>query len=1007
MQLKPSCVNLLEAARQYEGSTNDDKPLLDATIQLEKVVVAHCRRSDGAFDEQLADYAFLPLSYTFKACQSRPGRIAESATKCLQVILEFGWKNSIGSELSHQLLLLLTLFGGGGPPSITVSEELKHEAFKALSLLFSDIRASPKAAASLTELSIIPAVGECVSTILDGSKRGESPDIQEEALKALRTLWKCVRSQQALTTFLPGTVSALTTCLMPSTKNPRSSKVLIGGLRALKEVLVGVVADMRVTNLKDDGVASSQTNGPPPLTKSWLKATTSQIHLALGNVVKLKSHSNPDVRKELENTCLVLLDECHSSLENSAALLVETAMIVTSDDEDDNQLISTGLKNLAILYPNINELIKTTAYNWATSLPRVMQSSDEGAKATALQNLSRAPKLLGDSEQVSEVLESALVGCLKDSVLSALESSNPGGSIQEAVTSDDLSTSLTVPVESVGAKQFGPLILSHESQRATREQFSNLLSHMGSPEMQLRMAGDLLDQISYTSGNQLLSSFWLCFQLLKSASAKTQDLDTFFTSDVTASDVQQDEVTELYNYSVSMLSEADSVDQDWRVLAVGLEVIAYCSECQGEEFRSNLVDALYPVVQLLGSSKQHLREHAITTLNIVSGSCGYNKTSDMIVENVDYLVNAVSLKLNTFNISPQTPRVLVMIIKLSGPSLLPYLDDVVGSIFAALDNFHGYPLLVDSLFSVLGEIVNESTNSGQLRIAAGGEINHKKHKPQPSSIKDVIDLLAKMKGKASTRERLEHQDFPRQPWKSAKELLDGKELKEDDEEEPEEEPASSKEAVKPAPTKVYTMVTSIARLSQHYLTSPSSHLRLRLLDLLSTASSALCNNEEAFLPLLNDVWPVVVKRLCDAEPYVVIGAAKTIGSLCKAAGDFMATRIRTEWQSIIKLIKSSKTKAENERQGRHVSGVHAVSWQVWDAFASLLVTVLEYVRIDDQMFEDCCDILGGLLERAEAREALETINADAAWLMDLRAGRIEKRTAPVMEGFTFASLEEF
>lgn len=972
-----------------------------------------CRRNDGPFDEQLAGYVFLPLSHTLKACRNKPGRITESATKCLQVLLAYGWKNTIEVPLSHQLLILLTLFAGGGPPSITVSEELKFEALKALTLLFEDVRLSPKASASLTDMAIIPAVGQCVATILDCIKDGETPEIQLEGLKVINSLWACMKSQQqALSTFLPGTVSALTNCLMPTTKRPRSSKVLVSGLKALAQVLTSVIGDMRVTNLKDSAVdCVTAPKAQPTLTKSWLKATASQINLALGNIIKLRNNGNADVRKALEATCLILLDECHSSLEVSAALLVETAMITASSLDDHTSI--TTLKDLASIHPSINELIKTTAYNWATSLPRVMQASDESAKAAALRHLARASELLRDLDYGSDVLESALAGCLRDSVTSTLDPTQAKGGIEEASTSsnNDLSLSLTIASESAAAKEYRPLILSHESQRTTRVQFTNLLSHVGSQEVQLRMASELLEHIPYATGNSLLSSFWLCFQLLKSASAKSKDLESFFTSAVIASDEQEAVMDEIHNYSVSMLSESDSVDRDWRVLAVGLEVVAHSAEQQQDAFRPNLVDVLYPVVHLLGSDNQNLREHAITTLNVVSRSCGYNTTSEMIVENVDYLVNAISLKLNTFNISPQAPRVLVMMIKLSGPSLLPYLDDVVGSIFAALDNFHGYNQLVDSLFSVLGEIVDESTKSGQLRITDSTEISHLKHNPQPPTISDLTKMLADMQKRNSpTTDTLEHERFHRQAWKTAKELLDEADAKRISEEGEEAEaaedvPRDDNEVAKAPPTKVYTMVESIARLSQHYLTSPSSHLRLRLLDLLSTASGALQNNEDAFLPLLNDVWPVVIKRFYDAEPYVVMGAAKTIGKLCEAAGDFMSTRIRTEWHDMLKLIRSSKAKAVNERKGRHGRGAHALSWQVWESMVTLLVTILEYVRVDEDMFEDCCEVLAGNMERQNVRGAIGTVNADALFLMDLEAGRIERRPTPVIEGIRFASLE--
>lgn len=961
-----------------------------------------CRRTDGVFDEKLADYVFFPLSHVLRVCQNRPGRLAEVSTQCLQVLLAYGWTKAIRIDLAQQLLILLTLFAGGGPSSFLVSEELKREAFNALALLYDDIRRTPKGPTSIIEVSVIPALGQCLSTILDGITDGPSQDIQIEALEALKSMWACIKDQEALSTFLPGTVSALTKCLMPSIKNPRSNKVLISGLQALRDVITTIIGDVRVTNLQHDP-AEGATDPQPTmgLTKSWLNATSAQVKLALANIVKLRSHNSESVRCELERTCLVLLDECHSSLESSSALLVETSMIVaTSRDEDCGFSRQTSLKDLAIIHPSIGELIKTATYNWATSLPRIMQSSDETAKASALQHLSQARTFLDGLDVGSDVLDNSVLESLGDSVVNMLDSSVSKQTIQVAPVNNDMNKALTLSSQNGPIETYQPLIMAHKSQLETKTQFNNFIGNIGPPDVQLRMANEMLERMFGATGNTLLASFWLSFQLLKTMASKTEDLNKFFTSAVTSSDDQEIVMEGLYNHAVSILSDPESHSNDWRLHAVGLEVIAYSSQRLKEAFKPDLVDTLYSVVRLLGSSSSDLRDHAIITLNIISKSCGYSQTSELIVENVDYLVNAVSLKLNTFDVSPQAPRVLIMMIRLSGPTLLPYLDDVVGSIFGALDNFHGYPQLVDSLFSVLGEIVEEATRSGQLQITSGTEINHQKQKAAPPKISDVLKLLQDMNRRSSARDGAKHEDFPQRPWKDAETLLDEAEgLNGAEKDEGRQE---DQEIGKVPPTKVYTMVESIVRLSQHYLTSTSPHLRLRLLNLLGTASGALHNNEDSFLPLVNDIWPVVVKRLYDSEPYVVTGAANTIAKICEAAGDFMATRIHSEWLDLIKLIRQWKNKAEAERRGKHGRGVHSQTWQVWESMVGMLIAILKHVRIDDGMFDEVLDILAGLLDREDVRGALETINADAVWLVDFTQGRIPERNTPVMEGYKFA-----
>jgi hypothetical protein len=1003
-QLKPCCVKLSQLALKEDGSAGISKELREATSLLLQILNRRCR-DNLIFDDKLADYVFFPVSQILRLCQKRPDRLAELATKCLRVLLEFGW-GTVAIDLGKQLLLLLTSFAGGGQSSSSISEELHIEAYGALAALFKSLHRTPKGAASLIEVSTIPTLGQCLSVILDGVTDGPSPESQVEALSSLEALWSCVKDPQALSNFLPGTISALTKCLMPSTKAPRTRKVLISALGVFRVVVTTTLNDVATRNLKDDKPGPEVGGKSTPLSKSWLLATASQIKLALANVVKLRNHDHHDVRRALRQLCEVLLDECHTSLAESAAILVETAMtIASSDTEGQDSSGETSLEVLATIHQSISDLIKSTIYNWVTSLPRVMQSNDELSKQIALRQIARARELLSGLEVNSEVLDNALSESMKNSVVSLLELPSASRGFKETSV-ESISPNILLSDQKSTAKSYSPILMPHDSQIQTRQSLDALIAGVGSPKTQIRMAGQLSDLMRTSSGVDLLSSFWLSFRLLKAATAASSSLDDFIDYSSASSEDQEGVMTELYTYSVSALSEMADEISDWRVQALGLEVVAYAAQSLGEAFRPDLVDTLYPIVHLLGSSNADLREHAIVSLNLISESCGYNSTSEMIVQNVDYLVNAVSLKLNTFDISPQAPQVLVMMIRLTGSSLLPYLDDVVVSIFAALDNFHGYPRLVESLFNVLGEIVEKSDESKSLKLTASSMINHRKGKPTGCTIEDVISLLKKTKNRASATYKNEHEEFPQEPWKSAKTLLDEREGSQEEQEEELGENNDAAEIQKAPPSKVYTMVQSIARLGQNYLTNQSPILRQKLLDLVSTACEVLYRDEDQFLPLVNDIWPVLVKRLYDHEPFVQIAASKAVSEICKCAGDFMSTRIQMEWHDLMKLVRNAKAKAIAEKKGKHGRGIYSQSWQKWEGFINLLVTILEYVRINDDMFDEVLQILADLLvTRADVHTALSVVNADAVWLEELRQGQYSELKVPLLEDYAFASLD--
>lgn len=915
----------------------------------------------------------------------------------------------ISLDLAKQLLILLTFVVGGvpGQNSSPAPEELAIEAYGALAALFRDLTVTPGGATTLVESGTIPALGHCVTVLIEGITDGPTPETQLQALKALGAVWHCVKDPQALSSFLPGTISGLTKTLMPITSARRSRKTLVSALEVLKDVLVSILSDLRTRNIKEVEDAGTEKNA---LTASWLKATTGQIKLALSNVIKLRKHESTDVLKALNQLCLTILNECHDTLSESASILVETCMILDGVDIEDGMVRKTSLTDLAMIHSDLSESIKGTVYNWVTSLPRVMQANDEGSKQATLNRLSKARELLLSLNLDSSILEDTLATSLRDGVTVSLEPSPSQKALQEVDFDLNSQAALTLATDNALSTNFHPIILSEESQRKTRNQLIHLLENFGTRESQINMASEMLEYVRGASGPSLVSAFWLSSQLVRTASTKNQELDEFFTSAVTLSDEQEAMNQEIFSYSLSILSEDDERTSDWRLQAIALEVVADTALRLKEEFRMELIDALYPVTQLLGSPNGRLREHAITCLNLVSKACGYINASAMIVDNVDYMVNAISLRLNTFDISPQAPQVLVMMIRLTGPSLLLYLDDVVESIFAALDNFHGYQRLVDTLFSVLGEIVTVGSTSEQLQIESGEDLDHRKKAPKVTTIEEVIELLKK-KSKLQD-ETLPHEDFPKEPWKDAKTLLDeadaskaSADLDEDDEGKEPTQDQSGGEIQKAPPTKIYTMVQSIARLGQHYLTNPSPVLRARLLGLVSTACKSLHSNEDEFLPLINDIWPTVIKRLYDGEPFVVIAAADALAEICRSAGDFMTTRMQAEWSELMKMARQARKRVTAEKKGAGGRGIYSQASQVWESVVRLLITILEYVRVDDEMFDDVVDILVDLIPvREDVRDALSLINADAVWLAMQISGENEGMETPVLKGYEFTAL---
>ena len=884
----------------------------------------------SVLDEKLADYVFFPVSHVLRSQESYPILVIEVTIKLLRALIQYGWKGKISKDMSQQLLIFLTFTIAGVPGQPTkraAPEETILESYRALAALIGRTGAAVNA---LLEDKMVPTLGHAVSVILDGVTDGAIPEIQLAALECVEGFYSRIKDHAALASFLPGTVSSLSRALAPPTSLKTPTRVLVYGVQVLKTVLVSVLGDMKLRNiLKDikdvdtaESPAGTEVLEPKEprsegnsadnkvLTPAWLRATASQIKIALASVLKLRAHESDNVKDALYKLCIGLLDECHKSLKECKTILVETAM-VTEQDQADTKNLNTTLEDMANIYPELGDTVRSVMYNWVTGLPRLMQSSEERVKQQAIRNFAKGNKLIATLPVDSSTLEDSIADALKDSVVALIKNSKQPGVIDEEMD-ENVMRGVTMTTSELAVREYRPVVLAMDSQRSTREEIQSLIAGIGSPEQQVKLGSEMLSGLRDSEGVEQIASFWLSFELIKASynSSSTEEVDSFLDLTSTADSAQQDTLFhELYDFSATVIaSHSDLEEVDWRVEAIALEVAAFTATRLKQEFRPEMIDVLYPITTFMGSQNPQLRSHAITTLNIIAASCDYASVSDLVIDNVDYMVNSLSLRLNTFDISPASTRVLNMMIRLSGPKLIPFLDDVVASIFAALDNYHGYPIFVESLFSVLSEVVEQGAKSDLLLLDGGPDTkkpDHKKRPPKAEGIDGLLSLLDKRRQRHSTEDEPDlPRSHPKQPWSpptdsKPKSFLETfEEIHPSASEDQENDPLGQShqvDAPKPPPTPTYTLLSRITTLTQHHLTSPSPTLRRRLLDLLSRAAPALAADEDSFLPLVNAIWPVIVSRLRDAEPFVVIAACDTLASLCESAGDFLASRVKTEW----------------------------------------------------------------------------------------------------------------
>lgn len=1032
-KLKPPCVALSQAALALNGSRGDIKAVSDQLETL-KFILGFVTSKTNALDAKLAEYVFFPISQVLKASQKVSIRILELCLQCVAILIDQGWRKKMPPQLVAQMLILCSLLAEKKPKGLAFAEstdELQASAFWCLYHLFSIIETSSETAKLLTSESSFPQLGQTISVILDGIEGGGSVEVQIVATNALEALMSNVMDREIQAGFLPGIVSTLTRVLTPQTKSRRNQRVLIGCLGILEALLRDTMSDSQpsqsVSRVESSTNQNVQHDAKSIINETWQEQAASQLQPALTNIMKLRSHSRDDVQDTLGRLCLMLLQSCHKTLANCSILALETLIKISAARPD--QATNTELEMLIVTDSTISALLETILYDWLQSLTTIMQSSDEKVKTLKMQQITMAYELLLKAGIDTSTVDRMLATTLRDSVVVTLNV--PGMKQQNTpLTERILSLDLGVLNYGAGSMEFGsPLIRLKGQEGAMRsiEQFANLIS---SSTSSFSFAADIARYLRQSYGEAQIANFWLLLTATQTALQQKHNVDDLLNFESKSDSACNEHLEELYSFSLSILTEFSDQEADPRLKELALRTLALRAQTAGRDFRYELVDALYPVLHTLATPDENLQRDSITALNIFASACGYSSVSDLVVENVDYLTNAVALKLNAFDVSPQAPQVLLMMVRLAGSSLLPYLEDTVESIFAALEDFHGYPLLVELLFKVLGVIAQEGVQAPQLAITIGeaAEINSMLLETwQPTHMAELATLLqehAQQEPEWNQTDDKECESHPERPWKDVEEVQDGEtEIGTDVEQ---DQQLDDSEPPPPAP-KTYNLLFKITELTQHFLPSASPSLRGSLLSLIRTTVPAIALHENSFLPLINTLWPEVVSRLDDDEPFILSTALEVIRLFCEHASDFMRTRITQLWPRLEEI--HNATRREIAQSNLHPASASATSilpsssllqsgrlmkqalprTQVstghygdtsaqilWSSLVGCLVAILRFVQIAPEVVDQALAMLEPVLGQDEVQLAFVAENSDALWLAQIRSGAVAKPDMPTM-----------
>jgi hypothetical protein len=927
-----------------------------------------------------------------------------------------GWGGSLEPALSGQLLILFTFLAKPSSADngiAATSDDLQSLAMKCMADLLTETARTQAAKEAMTATSNIPALGEAVLVMLDTLTDAKSNSTKVQAVAALKAVIHAISDDDALASFLPKLVSSLTKLLTPSSSNRPGFRVVEQSLGVLSTLILRLLSDRATKNLPETSSENVSPNNNVVRSVSWLQATASQIKVALANVFKLQSHDKPEVRRSLLQLCLVIVQECRTSLSLCTAMAIEAAISLAGRG-DNQDTVETDLKTLLSSDIRLADVLRESLHGWVVSLPRLMQSKDDHVRRQAIHQISVSLRLL---DQDATLVDERLADGLRDGISTILTDSN---GLEELAVHQTEQTGQAVLLGSSTSLTFEPLKLRLKGQEDMMVEFRLLVRELAGSKSAVIVLQELMRTIDLGSQEVRLASFWVAVNLLKDMTQTESVFDDFI--DMGVPNPREELLDDMYSQAVTILNQrGEATEMSWHFYALALETIALQAIRYKAGFRAELSEVLYPVLHHLGDSNEALRHHALTCLNILSAECDYANAGELVVANVDYIVNAVGLKLAVGDVSPQAPQVLLMMMRLCGPSLLPYLDDLVGSIFDALERYHGYSKLTELLFSVLRGMTEEGVKAPLLAITLGEDDAKPKNHKIALAMSDVIEAVRRLDSEAHKRKEEDENDsndpFPQEPWKTDTTTPSEPQDESTDQQEQSTETQST-EPPPPAP-RTYDILLRISELTQHYLTTSSPNLRTSLLSLLRTTIPALAKHENSFLPLINTLWPVLLPRLQDPEAYVVSNALDILALMCEHAGDFMRSRIDDAWEVFGKLHRRTKQRSDRRTNNQPLitsslsltsvdTGmknlsvaatstptttyrpelyVDAPTRMIWNSLVSLLCAIAGNVTIKEERLDELFQILDPVLEREDVRRALEVCNADMVWLRLYKKGR--------------------
>lgn len=935
-RVQPHCVNLSRQSFLPRDVFDPNSVVLLEGLRSLEEELKQLENEGVSLSPKFADYVFVPI-----ASLLRQDSLGSSQTEALlQVIghlVSLCWSSagSFNKALAQQLFALATFLISNDKDNtclLTKTPSFQLTGCIVLRKLFKAF-AIQKASGSFDHFADpqnLPSLGHSVTILLDilGGNDNEI-DLQLAAIEALHVLYQETLNDGEIISFIvPGNVSAFSKLLLKPglTVNPR---VVCSTLRLFAVIICIVYSDFDLhvvehspsdlnelleeaekpfeTNIVINEVDFKNRNLHRDI--KWLRATSAQINRALKGVLpKLVKRDNGSINLALCEFISALMKHCRASLNNCQKLFFSVALELHYVP---GELVQTleGTRTLKLMVDNK-----------VTRISNAIQFED----IKALQTIQYGLQTLYSYQCLDFEMVDGLVFSLKSCVSDFLEQKNlrfTEGKLKEqggmVIVGQDFLT-LTETSQ--------PLLPKIST--ALEETLSQLLHTLGTCYSRDHIQGTVSELLTFDgseSGFGKAVSLWMSANLLEAASEVlpdahdiTDEFMTFENDERKVADLPLEPIDTCYAILESSVALIDEVNQNSAALhhdsefqvVVGLKSIQIMSGTLGEEFRTELIDILFPVVDCLASPSSAIRHFAQTTTLSIAKSFYGGSIHDLLLDNIDYLVDAISVRLNNC-MTKRVPTLLMVLCRVGGYNLIKSFKDVLEIIFRLLDFYHGYEDLCCEFFQLFEVIVTEmrhtylSSTDVSPRLKSEHSVSSSFKPWGMQNILQVLDILDKTGEKDIHEEDFDDLDSNQDDPGTFQEFFDKRvhEVDSDDEDEDiqptEGQSTSSRHAsdkwFSPIPRDSYRLLLQIVGYGDRLLTHPSRQLKVQILQLMSRVFPMLATQHDMLLPQVSKSWDIIVQLSLDPDFAIAKVACECLRELIHCSGDFVTKRFVDLW----------------------------------------------------------------------------------------------------------------